>query len=240
MGQNDPARRVAELRQAIDEANYRYHVLDDPTISDAEYDALMRELRALEDANPELATPDSPSRRVGGQAATQFAKVRHPQPMLSLDNAMDEEKLREWHETRVVKLLGPGPRIAYTAEPKIDGLAIALTYRDGGFVQGATRGDGVVGEDVTANLRTVGGIPLRLRKPGDSSLPIPSSIEVRCTCASPTSRRSTSGWPQRARRSSPTRATRPPAHCARRTRPSPRPARCASSPTPSGPSPGSS
>ena len=194
MAQNDPARRVAELRRAIDEANYRYHVLDDPTISDAEYDALMRELRALEEAHPELVTPDSPTQRVGGQPASQFAKVRHPQPMLSLGNAMSEEELREWHTNRVLKLLGANARIAYTVEPKIDGLAVALTYRDGRFVQGATRGDGMIGEDVTANLRTVGGIPLRLREPraqnsesqqagagSELALPssLPSSIEVR-------------------------------------------------------------
>lgn len=165
MGQHDPERRAAELRQAIGEANYRYYVLDDPSLSDAEYDALMRELRALEQARPDLLTPDSPTQRVSGQAATQFAKVRHPQPMLSLDNAMDEAELREWHSSRIVKLLGPSAQVAFTVEPKIDGLAIALTYRDGTFSVGATRGDGEVGEDVTANLRTVRGIPLRLREP---------------------------------------------------------------------------
>lgn len=181
----DPARRAEELRAAIAEANYRYHVLDDPELSDAEYDAIMRELRALEAAHPELLTPDSPTQRVGGLAAAQFAKVRHAQPMLSLGNAMDEAELREWRETRVLKLLGPGAPVAYVVEPKIDGLAIALTYRDGRFALGATRGDGVVGEDVTANLRTVRGIPLRLRSVADDDPLLegvggpPSSIEVR-------------------------------------------------------------
>jgi DNA ligase (NAD+) len=183
MSQNDPARRVAELRQALSEANYRYHVLDDPTISDAEYDTLMRELRALEEQHPEFAAEDSVSRRVGGQASGQFAKVRHPQPMLSLGNATDEAGLRKWRD-QVYRILGADTPVTYTAEPKIDGLAIALTYRNGRFVQGATRGDGVIGEDVTANLRTVGGIPLRLRQPDHSSEPglpatMPPSIEVR-------------------------------------------------------------
>ena len=171
MSQSDPTRRAEELHELIGEANYRYHVLDDPSISDAAYDTMLRELRALEAVHPELLSPDSPTQRVGGAPASQFAKVRHPQPMLSLDNAMDEDGLREWYASRVVKLLGPDTPVAFTAEPKIDGLAIALTYRDGRFVQGATRGDGVVGEDVTANLRTVGGIPLRLRAPSDDQQP---------------------------------------------------------------------
>jgi DNA ligase (NAD+) len=186
MAQHDPERRAAELRQAIGEANYRYYVLDDPSLSDAEYDALMRELQAIEQARPELLTADSPTQRVSGQAASQFAKVRHPQAMLSLGNAMNEAELREWHSSRVVKLLGPAAQVAFTVEPKIDGLAIALTYRDGAFAVGATRGDGEVGEDVTANLRTVRGIPLRLRDPAqgegsDRAHPSssPTLIEVR-------------------------------------------------------------
>lgn len=179
MDHRDPARRAAELRAAIEEANYRYYVLDAPTLSDAEYDALMRELHALEAAHPELITPDSPTQRVGGEASGLFAKVRHPQPMLSLGNAMNEAELREWRETRVLKLLGPGVPVTYVVEPKIDGLAVALTYRDGGFVQGATRGDGEVGEDVTANLRTVRDIPLRLRDPRETGLPLAGLIEVR-------------------------------------------------------------
>lgn len=179
MDHHDPVRRAAELRAAIEEANYRYYVLDAPNLSDAEYDALMRELRALEAAHPELITPDSPTQRVGGEASGLFAKVRHPQPMLSLGNAINDAELREWRETRVLKLLGPGVPVTYVVEPKIDGLAVALTYRDGVLVQGATRGDGEVGEDVTANLRTVRDIPLRLRDPRETGLPLASLIEVR-------------------------------------------------------------
>lgn len=178
----EPAERVAELRAQLRDHNYRYYVLDDPSVSDAAYDALMRELRALEAAHPELLSPDSPTQRVGAAPASQFAKVRHPQPMLSLGNAFDEADLREWRESRIVKLLGPDARVAYVVEPKIDGLAIALTYRDGRFTLGATRGDGEVGEDVTANLRTVGGVPLTLREPGpggEHPATIASSIEVR-------------------------------------------------------------
>ncbi len=196
----DPNQRIAELRDQIRQHNYRYHVLDDPIVSDAEYDALMRELRALEQANPELVTPDSPTQRVGGAASEKFAKVRHPVPMLSLGNAFDEDGLRAWRE-RVARLLGHDATIAYVVEPKIDGLAIALTYENGAFVRGATRGDGEIGEDVTANLRTIHSIPLALRAPKYQSQPpehedaspdagalsslvfdswsIPSSIEVR-------------------------------------------------------------
>ena len=166
----DPAHRAEELRVALVEANYQYYVRDDPQLSDAAYDALVRELRAIEAAHPALVTPDSPTQRVSGQAAAQFAKVRHPQPMLSLANAMDEAELHEWRE-RVVRLLGSETPVAYVVEPKIDGLAIALTYQEGRFAQGATRGDGEVGEDVTANLRTVGGIPLRLRQPEADEAP---------------------------------------------------------------------
>jgi DNA ligase (NAD+) len=158
----DPAQRIAALREQIREHNYRYYVLDEPSVSDAAYDALMRELRALEEAHPDLRTPDSPTQRVGAPPASHFAKVRHPQPMLSLGNAFDEADLYAWRE-RVLKILGVDAQLAYVVEPKIDGLAVALTYRDGRFVQGATRGDGEVGEDVTANLRTVATVPLVLR-----------------------------------------------------------------------------
>ena len=157
--------RIQELRQLIQQHNYRYYVLDDPLVSDAEYDALMRDLRSLEDAHPELITPDSPTRRVGGAASEKFAKVRHPVPMLSLGNAFDEQGVRAWRE-RVLRLLGEQSSLAYTVEPKIDGLAIALTYQHGLLQRGATRGDGEVGEDVTANLRTIGSIPLSLRLQG--------------------------------------------------------------------------
>jgi DNA ligase (NAD+) len=166
--------RITKLRDELHQHNYRYHVLDDPTISDAEYDALMRELRELEAAHPDLVTPDSPTQRVGAPAAERFAKVQHPQPMLSLSNAFDREDLVAWRD-RVLRLLGSDARIAYVVEPKIDGLAMAITYEDGRLVQAATRGDGYTGEDVTANLRTVKSVPLTLH----SERSLPQRIEVR-------------------------------------------------------------
>src|SRR3989441_4916903 len=156
-------RRVAELREKIEKANYEYHVLDQPTISDQAYGALMRELQSLEEAHPELVTPESPTQRVGAPAAARFAPVQHAAPMLSLSNAFDEQELRAFDQ-RVRKLLGRDA-IEYVCELKIDGLAINLTYLDGKFIQGATRGDGLVGEDVTANLRTIRSIPLTFRTP---------------------------------------------------------------------------
>jgi DNA ligase (NAD+) len=156
-------KRVAELRQKIEKANYEYHVLDQPTIADEAYDALMRELQSLEAAHPELVTPESPTQRVGAPASARFAPVQHAAPMLSLSNAFNEEELRAFDQ-RVRKLLGRDD-IGYVCELKIDGLAINLTYVDGKFVQGATRGDGLVGEDVTGNLRTIRSIPLTLREP---------------------------------------------------------------------------
>src|SRR6266550_3098370 len=156
-------KRVAELRQKIEKANYEYHVLDQPTIADEAYDALMRELQSLEAAHPELVTPESPTQRVGAPASTRFAPVQHAAPMLSLSNAFNEEELRAFDQ-RVRRLLGRDD-VGYVCELKIDGLAINLTYVDGKFVQGATRGDGLVGEDVTANLRTIRSIPLTFRTP---------------------------------------------------------------------------
>ena len=155
-------KRVAELREKIEKANYEYHVLDQPTIADEAYDALMRELQSLEAAHPELVTPESPTQRVGAPASTRFAPVQHAAPMLSLSNAFNEEELRAFDQ-RVRKLLGRD-EVGYVCELKIDGLAINLTYQDGKFVQGATRGDGLVGEDVTGNLRTIRSIPLTLRE----------------------------------------------------------------------------
>src|SRR5881398_2275458 len=156
-------RRIAELREKIEKANYEYHVLDRPTISDEAYDALMRELQSLEQAHPELVTPESPTQRVGAAPSARFAPVQHAAPMLSLSNAFDEGELRAFDQ-RVRKLLGRDD-VGYVCELKIDGLAINLTYVDGKFVQGATRGDGLVGEDVTGNLRTIRSIPLTLREP---------------------------------------------------------------------------
>jgi DNA ligase (NAD+) len=166
--------RITKLRDELRQHNYRYHVLDDPTISDAEYDSLMRELRELETAYPDLVTPDSPTQRVGAAPAERFAKVQHPQPMLSLSNAFDREDLLAWRD-RVLRLLGSDAKLAYVVEPKIDGLAMAITYQQGKLAQAATRGDGSIGEDVTANVRTVKSVPLLLR--ADRSLP--ERIEVR-------------------------------------------------------------
>jgi DNA ligase (NAD+) len=160
--EQDPvAEEIASLRAQIGKHNYRYFVLDSPEITDAEYDGLMRRLRALEDARPDLITADSPTQRVGGVASGDFAKVEHSVPMLSLSNAFSEEEVRAW-ERRVQRIVGDGT-LDYTVEPKIDGLAIALHYEHGRFVRGATRGDGLVGEDVTSNLRAIAALPLRLQ-----------------------------------------------------------------------------
>lgn len=153
-------RRAAELREQLHEHNYRYYVLDEPSISDAEYDGLFRELQELEGLYPELLTPDSPTQRVGGMALDKFAPVQHRQPMQSLSNAFSEEELRDF-DRRVREGLGRAA-VDYVAEPKLDGLAVSLIYRDGVFEQGATRGDGETGEEISANLRTIRAIPLRL------------------------------------------------------------------------------
>jgi DNA ligase (NAD+) len=154
-------RRVEELRAQIDHHNYRYYVLDAPEVSDAAYDKLLRELDALEKKHPDLLAPDSPTQRVGGAAVTSlFAPVAHSAPLLSLDNAFDDEELVAWRD-RVVKGLGREP--SYVCEPKIDGVSLAVVYEKGRLTRGATRGDGQVGEDVTANVRTIRGVPARLR-----------------------------------------------------------------------------
>jgi len=158
-----PAARAAELRREIEEHNRRYYVLDDPLIADDAYDALLDELRAIEAQNPELRTPDSPTQRVGGEPVSELHKVRHPQPMLSLANARSAEELRAWVTRMRNHLLREGIEDAafeYVAEPKIDGLAISLLYRDGTLEYGATRGNGEIGEEVTHNLRTIAAIPL--------------------------------------------------------------------------------
>ena len=172
------AERIDELRRLIRHHEERYYVLNDPEIADAEFDALMRELAQLESENPDLATDDSPTRRVGGRAAAGFATVEHAEPMLSLDNAYSEEELRAFDD-RVRRGLGEdaGHDIDYVAELKIDGVSIALTYVDGSLVRGATRGDGTRGEDVTSNLRTVRAIPLRLKM--GSGVIFGGHIEVR-------------------------------------------------------------
>lgn len=163
MASRDAQARAHELRTILHELNHHYFVLDAPKVSDAEYDALMQELIALETEFPELVTPDSPTQRVGAPPSAAFESVRHRTPMLSLANAFDEKELRAF-DARTKRALGV-ERIEYVAELKIDGVAVTLSYEQGLFVQGATRGDGVMGEDVTANLRTVGSIPLRLLRP---------------------------------------------------------------------------
>jgi len=157
-----PQKRVAELREQLEKANYEYYILDQPTLDDAAYDALLRELQDLETKHPELVTPESPTQRVGVAPSTRFAPVVHANPMLSLSNAFDEAEVRAFDQ-RVRKTLGRDD-VDYVCELKIDGLAINLTYVDGKFTQGATRGDGSVGEDVTVNLRTIKSIPLTLRE----------------------------------------------------------------------------
>jgi DNA ligase (NAD+) len=154
--------QIAELRKQLNYHNYRYHVLDSPEISDAEYDALMQQLRKLEEQYPQLLTPDSPSQRVGGAPLAALGVVEHPVPMLSLGNAFNTEDLYAWH-TRTLKLLGV-TQFDMVCEHKMDGLAIALTYENGIFVRGATRGDGLRGEDITQNLKTIHSIPLSVPK----------------------------------------------------------------------------
>ena len=154
--------QVAQLRAAIDQHNYRYYVLDDPSVPDAEYDRLMAQLRALEQAHPELVTPDSPTQRVGGAALPEFASVTHRVPMLSLDNAFSDEEVTAF-DRRARERLGLSDELDYAAEPKLDGLAIAVIYEHGRLVRAATRGDGETGEDVTANIRTIRSVPFLLR-----------------------------------------------------------------------------
>ncbi len=168
--------RIEQLRQRVQHHDYMYHVLDAPEITDAEYDALIRELRELETAHPQWITPDSPTQRLGGQPREQFTKVRHPTPVLSLANAFNSDEVRAWLE-RIGRLLPDGLRTQFVVEPKIDGLTVVLHYVNGAFSLGATRGDGLVGEDITPNLRAVRSVPLRLLK--NSEVPVPSLLMVR-------------------------------------------------------------
>src|SRR5688572_26953456 len=163
--------RAEELRTTIRYHDYRYHVLAQPEIGDSEYDRLYRELVDLEAAHPELVTPDSPTQRVAGQAAEGFATIEHREPMLSLSNVFDGRELRAWH-ARVGRLI-EREQFAMVCEPKIDGLAISLVYRDRRLVTGATRGDGSRGEDITSNLRTIRALPLVVGGP------TPMAFEVR-------------------------------------------------------------
>ncbi|MDQ4082415.1 MAG: NAD-dependent DNA ligase LigA, partial [Actinomycetota bacterium] len=170
------AERAAELRRLLDYHGYRYYVLDDPEISDAEYDRLFDELVRLEEAHPELVAPDSPTQRVGAPPSETFPKVEHLSPMGSLEKVTNDEGLAKWAED-VRKRLESGEPVTYVTEPKIDGSAVSLVYENGVFVRGATRGDGLRGEDVTPNLKTVKAIPLRMRTL-DGAAP-PPVVEVR-------------------------------------------------------------
>ncbi|MGQ7957811.1 NAD-dependent DNA ligase LigA [Pseudomonas sp. SP16.1] len=177
----DAAQRIAELRNELDAHNYRYYVLDEPSVPDAEYDRLFRELQALEAEHPELVTPESPTQRVGGEALSAFGEVRHEIPMLSLGNAFEEDDLRAFD--RNVQsglglaggdLFGGGAEVEYSCEPKLDGLAVSLRYEQGQLVRGATRGDGSTGEDISAQVRTIRNVPLKLHGEG-----WPQVLEVR-------------------------------------------------------------
>src|SRR5919109_4861845 len=161
MDRDEAQQLIEPLRQQLHYHNYRYHVLDDPEITDAEYDQLMRRLQELEAAFPDLVTPDSPTQRVGAAPLEEFGTVLHSLPMLSLDNAFSAREVREF-DGRIKRQLGRADPIEYVAEPKIDGLAVELVYEGGLLVQGSTRGDGVRGEDITQNLRTIRTLPLRL------------------------------------------------------------------------------
>ncbi|MEX1003845.1 MAG: NAD-dependent DNA ligase LigA [Acidimicrobiia bacterium] len=172
MSTTDPVRRAEELRGAISHHGHRYHVLDEPEIADAEYDALVRELEALEEQRPDLITPDSPTQRVGGAVSELFAPVTHRRRLFSLDNAEATDELQAW-EDRIVRQVERRPD-GYSCELKVDGLAVSLTYENGMLTQGATRGDGTTGEDITANLRVIEDIPARL-----TGTVIPSLLEVR-------------------------------------------------------------
>jgi DNA ligase (NAD+) len=171
-------RKIEDLRRRIEEANWRYYVLDRPTISDAEYDRRMAELRRLEEQHPELIAPESPTRRVGSPVEGPFPPHRHGEPMLSLDNAFTEDEVREF-DARVRRGLGrevDGPPLEYAVEPKYDGVSASILYVDGRYAAGATRGDGSVGEEITAQIRTIRGVPMALRA---GKTPIPPRIEIR-------------------------------------------------------------
>ncbi len=178
---SDAAQRIAALRNELDAHNYRYYVLDEPSVPDAEYDRLFRELQALEAEHPELVTPESPTQRVGGEALSAFGEVRHEVPMLSLGNAFDDNDLLDF-DRRVREglnlpggdLFGGGAEVEYSCEPKLDGLAVSLRYENGQLVRGATRGDGSTGEDISSNVRTIRNVPLRLQGEG-----WPQVLEVR-------------------------------------------------------------
>ena len=168
-------KKIKSLRQQINDHNYRYYILDDPLISDGEYDQLFRKLEQLEEQHPELIVPESPTQRIGAEPLEAFGTITHRIPMMSLANAMSDEELSAFDE-RLKKALDDMADIEYVSEPKLDGLAVELIYENGTFVNGSTRGDGTNGEDITANLKTIKAIPLALRHDKRS---IPRLLEVR-------------------------------------------------------------
>ncbi|MGA7884357.1 MAG: NAD-dependent DNA ligase LigA [Acidobacteriaceae bacterium] len=172
------ARKIDSLRERIRHHEHLYYVLDSPAITDAEYDDLVRELQRLEAQHPQLITPDSPTQRVGGKPKEGFAKVAHSRPMLSLDNVMSEEELRDW-DRRVRQLAGENAEIGYVCEYKMDGISMALQYRAGALARGLTRGDGTTGEDVTTNVRTIRSIPLSVSAANLKKAGVPAAFEVR-------------------------------------------------------------
>lgn len=211
----DAQKRIEQLRTEIRRHDYLYYVKDRPEISDAEYDRLFRDLSNLEAAYPELVTPDSPTQRVGAPPLEELKKVRHEKPMLSLDSVTDQEDVLAFDKRvrrELAKELGREPDdIQYTVEPKYDGLSVELVYERGLFVRGATRGDGITGEDVTVNLRTLRSLPLQLQT--DADPPAHLVVRGKSICGWMTSRRSTAASPNEARKPLRTRATLPPAHC---------------------------
>ena len=175
----EPQERIAHLRDEINYHLYRYHVLDSPVITDAEYDALYHELLGLEEANPEFVSPDSPTQRAGAEPLGAFQKVSHPAPILSLSNAFNAEDLYAWRLRIGRHLPDPEAKLDYVAEPKLDGLTVVLTYENGRFSQGATRGNGEIGEEITQNLRTITAVPQRIPVDPNSTLPVPPYLVVR-------------------------------------------------------------
>jgi len=186
MTKKEAKERIEQLKKEIDKIRYAYHVLDKQIVSDAVKDSLQHELQGLEQQFPELITPDSPTQRVGSRPLDRFKKVKHSQPMLSLTDAFSEEEIRAWAE-RNSRLLGPAvssssAACGYYAELKMDGLAISLVYENGVFVQGTTRGDGLIGEDVTQNLKTIEAIPLSLLPVANYQLTTRLKCVVRFLC----------------------------------------------------------
>jgi DNA ligase (NAD+) len=176
LDETDPAARAEALREEIRRHNYRYYVLDDPIVADFEYDELLRELEAVEQAHPELLTPDSPTRKVGAAPILEFGSITHTVPMLSLQNVTSEAELTEWEEQLRNHLKEPEARFSWVVEPKLDGVAVEAVYEEGAYRIGSTRGDGITGEDITEQLKTVRSLPLRLR---GTSRSVPSRLEVR-------------------------------------------------------------